>query len=69
MEDSLHSPPRICYAVYDARTKDIEKPLFLRRFNVPYWGGGHNDMYRLEQVIGRFNIVGTTVKDPLVLIH
>ncbi len=52
-----------------ALTEDVEKPLFLRRFNVPYWGltyvFGRNDMfwYRLEQSFGRFDIVGTTVKD------
>jgi len=51
-----------------ALTKDVEKTLFLRRFNVPYWAltylSGHNDMfwYRMEQSLGRFNIVGTTVK-------
>ena len=32
-----------------ARSADIEKPLFLRRFNVPYWGltyiYGRDDMY------------------------
>ncbi len=53
-----------------ARSEDIEKALFLRRFDVSYWGltyvFGRNDMfwYRLEQSLGRFNIVGTTVKDP-----
>lgn len=51
-----------------ALTKDVEKALFLRRFNVPYWGltyaFGHDDMfwYRQEQALGRFSIVGTTVK-------
>jgi len=53
-----------------ALTEDVEKTLFLRRFNVPYWGltyiSGHNDMfwYRLEQSLGRLNLVGTTIKDP-----
>jgi hypothetical protein len=56
-----------------ALTEDVEKTLFLRRFNVPYWGltyvSGRNDMYwyRLEQSLGRFNIVGTTVKNPNAL--
>ena len=56
-----------------AETKEIEKVLFLRRFNVPYWGlthiAGHNDMfwYRMEQSFGRLNIVGTTVKQPEIL--
>ena len=51
-----------------ALTEDVEKTLFLRRFNVPYWGltyvSGRNNMYwyRLEQSLGRFNLVGTTVK-------
>jgi len=56
-----------------ARSADIEKPLFLRRFNVPYWGltyiYGRDDMYwyRLEQSLSRFSIVGTTVKEPELL--
>jgi len=56
-----------------ALTKDVEKALFLRRFNVPYWGltyaFGRNDMfwYRQEQALGRFSIVGTTVKSPTTL--
>jgi len=51
-----------------ARTEDVENPLFLRKFGVPYWVLAHiygrNDMYwyRLEQALGRFNLVGTTVK-------
>lgn len=53
-----------------AKTADVEKPLFLRRFNVPYWGlayvFGRNPMYwyRMEQSLGRFDIVGTTIKTP-----
>ncbi|WP_339136324.1 MAG: hypothetical protein WGN25_00340 [Candidatus Electrothrix sp. GW3-4] len=53
-----------------ALSEDVEKALFLRRFNVPYWGltyvFGRNNMfwYRQEQALGRFNIVGTTVKSP-----
>ena len=53
-----------------ALTEDVEKALFLRRFNVPYWGltyaFGRNNMfwYRQEQALGKFNIVGTTVKSP-----
>lgn len=56
-----------------ALTEEVEKMLFLRRFNVPYWGltyvAGHNDMfwYRLEQSLGRLNLVGTTIKDPDLL--
>ena len=56
-----------------ALTEEVEKTLFLRRFNVPYWGltyvSGRNDMfwYRLEQSLGRLNLVGTTIKDPELL--
>lgn len=48
--------------------KDVEKALFLRRFGVPYWGltyvFGRNDMYwqRLVNHLGRYDLVGTTVK-------
>ena len=51
-----------------AKTEEVEKALFLRRFNVPYWGityvFGRNPMYwyRMEQSLGRFDIVGTTIK-------
>jgi len=47
---------------------DVDKPLFLRRFGVPYWGltyvFGSNDMYwyRIENRFGRNSVVGTTVK-------
>lgn len=51
-------------------TDDVEKALFLRRFGVPFWAltylFGHNDMYWQRQVerLGRYDLVGTTVKDP-----
>ena len=51
-------------------TKDAESALFLRKFDVPYWGIsqilGKDPMHwhRLENSIGRNSIVGTTVKDP-----
>ena len=51
-------------------TYDIEKALFLRKFNVPFWALSHvfgkDPMYwyRIEQTLGRNSIVGTTVKDP-----
>ncbi len=50
------------------RTEEVEKALFLMRFHVPCWAiayvFGRNPMYwyRLEQGLGRFDIVGTTVK-------
>ncbi len=49
-------------------TDEVEKPLFLRRFNVPFWAlthvFGRNDgyWYRLSTHLGRYEIVGTTVK-------
>jgi hypothetical protein len=51
-------------------TKDAENPLFFRKFNVPFWAlaeaFGHSAMYwyRLEQSLGRHNIVETTVQHP-----
>src|SRR3954451_9387069 len=51
-----------------ARTADVEGPLFLRKFAVPFWAlarvFGHDpmDWYRLECGLGRFSIVGTTVR-------
>jgi hypothetical protein len=52
---------------------DVEKALFLRRFGVPFWGltyvFGRNDMYwqRLVQHLGRYDLVGTTIKEPACL--
>ena len=51
-------------------TDEVEKVLFLRKFNVPFWALAHvfgkNQMYwyRTEQALGRNSIVGTTVKKP-----
>lgn len=48
---------------------EVEKALFLKSFGVPDWAltyvFGRNDSYwyRLQQTMGRNNIVGTTVKD------
>jgi hypothetical protein len=54
------------------RTAEVEGPLFLRKFGVPYWGLAYvfdRDAmywYRLEHALGRNSIVGTTVrKAPL----
>jgi hypothetical protein len=52
------------------RTHDVDQALFLMRFHVPCWAIAHvfgRDAmywYRLEQSLGRFSIVGTTVKQP-----
>ena len=54
-----------------ARTADVEGPLFLRKFGVPFWAlahvFGHDPMswYRWECGLGRASIVGTTVKVEL----
>ena len=51
-----------------ARTADVEGPLFLRKFGVPFWalarvfGGDPMSWYRLECGLGRFSVVGTTVR-------
>jgi len=54
---------------YRTGTTDmVEKALFLRRFGVPFWGltyvFGRSDMYwyRIVEHLGRFDIIGTTVK-------
>ncbi len=52
------------------RTQEVDDALFLMRFHVPCWAIAHvfgRDAmywYRLEQGLGRFSIVGTTVKSP-----
>jgi hypothetical protein len=51
-----------------ARVEQIEGPLFLRKFGVPFWAlarvFGRHPMYwfRLACHLGRFSIVGTTVR-------
>jgi len=56
-----------------AFTDDVEKAIFLRKFDVPFWAlsyvFGKDPMfwYRIEQNLGRNSIVGTTVKDPKLL--
>jgi hypothetical protein len=57
------------------RTAEVEKPLFLRKFGVPYWAlahvFGHNAMfwYRQEVALGRNSIVGTTVRKAALPEH
>jgi hypothetical protein len=49
-------------------TDAVERPLFLRRFGVPFWALAHvfgkdaNYWYRLELSLGRNSVVGTTVR-------
>ena len=53
--------------------QDVEKALFLRKFDVPHWALAHcygrNAMYwyRMECGLGRFSIVGTTIQRPSLL--
>ncbi|MCB1190097.1 MAG: hypothetical protein H7A23_14450 [Leptospiraceae bacterium] len=53
-----------------AYTNDIEKAVYLMRFDIPFYAltyvFGHNDMfwYRIYTSFGRNSIVGTTVKNP-----
>jgi hypothetical protein len=60
----LYLPYRVGY------TEAVEKALFLRRFGVPLWGltyvFGCSDMCwcRLVEHLGRYDLVGTTVKAP-----
>jgi hypothetical protein len=49
-------------------TDDVEDALFLRRFGVPFWalahvkGHGPSYWHRIEVGLGRYSIVGTTVR-------
>lgn len=51
-------------------TAQVEQPLLLRRWAVPYWvlvelfGKDEAYWYRLENRFGRYSVVGTTVKSP-----
>ena len=51
-----------------ARTEEVEAPLFLRKFGVPFWalahvfGGDPMRWYRMELSLGRNSLVGTTVR-------
>ena len=58
-----------------ARTTDVDGPLFLRKFGVPYgalahvFGADPMYWYRLECGLGRFSLVGTTVRRADVPAH
>jgi|APDOM4702015191_1054821.scaffolds.fasta_scaffold36391_1 hypothetical protein len=55
------------------KTDELEKALYLRRYGVPYdalsYVFGHSAMYwyRAEQNLGKFSVVGTTVKSPTLI--
>ena len=58
-----------------ARTEDVQGPLFLRTFGVPFWALAHvfgrdpMSWYRLVCGLGRFSVVGTTVRQAEVPAH
>src|SRR5215831_17220726 len=60
--------PSFLMPFMSARTDEVENPLFLRKFGVPFWVlshvFGHDPMYwfRLECRLGGNSIVGTTVR-------
>jgi hypothetical protein len=62
--------PSVVRPYFVGLTDEVEKALFLRRFDVPFWAlayvFGRDDQYwyRLENHFGRYNLVQTTVKDP-----
>ena len=72
-KESFSVRPSFAMPYMTAFTEDVEKALFLRRFDVPFWGityvFGRDDMYwqRVENSFGRYSIVGTTVKNPVNL--
>ncbi len=55
------------------RVDDVEKALFFRKFEVPYWalsygfGRDHMYWYRLEHSLGHNSVVGTTITQADVL--
>jgi hypothetical protein len=67
-QDVFTVAPAFVMPYMSGRVEDVEKALFLMRFHVPCWAiayaFGHDAMYwyRLQQGLGRFSIVGTTVK-------
>ena len=62
--------PAFVMPYMSATVAEVEKALFLMRFHVPCWAiayvFGRDAMYwyRLQQGVGRFSVVGTTVKTP-----
>ena len=66
--DSYSVRPSFAMPYGTGRTEDVYKPLFFRKWGVPYWAlaevFGRNPMYwyRLESSLGRNSIVGTTVR-------
>ena len=67
-EEVFTVAPAFVMPYMSGRAADVEKALFLMRFHVPCWAiasvFGRDAMYwyRLHQGVGRFSVVGTTVK-------
>jgi hypothetical protein len=65
--------PSFIMPYHVASAVDVSKPLFLRKFNVPFralahvFGKDAMFWYRIEQSLGRNSIVGTTVRNPDLL--
>ena len=66
--ESFSVRPSFVLPYQTALAEEVEGPLFLRTFGVPFWAlarvFGHNPMYwyRLEVSLGRNSLVGTTVR-------
>lgn len=69
-EEVFTIAPAFMMPYMTAPVAEVEKALFLMRFHVPCWAlayvFGRDAMYwyRLQQGLGRFSVVGTTVKAP-----
>lgn len=67
-ESSYSVRPSFLMPYMTGRTKDVEKPMFLRKFGVPFWAlsyaFGRNRMYWYRNAVsfGHNSIVGTTVR-------
>jgi hypothetical protein len=67
--------PSFAMPYMTAHVADVENPLFLRKFGVPFWALAHvfgrNPMYwfRLECSLGRNSLVGTTVRNTAIPEH
>jgi hypothetical protein len=65
--------PSFVMPYHVAFSADADNAMFLRKFDVPFWGLHHvfgKDAmywYRMEQSLGRNSIIGTTIKDPDLL--
>jgi hypothetical protein len=58
-----------------ARTAEVQGPLFLRKFGVPYWalarvfGRSAMSWYRMECALGRFSVAGTVARRAALPAH